>query len=270
MEGDFQKSQDSILAVLCDLISNNDKTFNVILTAAACTGKLQPFTSKLIRLNQQSRQVSGEVSRAANTRALLFDVSFLMLCYVVQHHGQIALSFDEQDSFFEEWYKDCMVENHVAKNPDIIINRCEPNKVDLLLNQYMQNGAELKTSLVFWHELCVNSVGVIKEILTAWEADCITFIDVKRVLDLFRSKICSLPVCISAWLCAHIQITPEEKCDKARQILNYFLMPNPPPNTPPETPDHFKERNLLMTQIISRMMSCIQPADKTPASSPGL
>lgn len=263
LEGDFQnpKNQDSILGVLCDLISGNEKTFNVILTAAATTGKLHLLTSKLIRLNQLSRQVSGEASKAANTRAMIFDLSFLMLCYVVQQHGQKALGPSESDgdSFFEEWYKDCMVENHVAKNPDTILNRCEPNKVDLLLNQYGQGDGELKTSLVLWHELCVNSVGVVKEVLTAWEMESITFTDVKRYLDVFRSKICALPVCISAWLCAHIQMSPEEKCDKAKEILKYFLQPMPPF----ENQDHFKERSALMTQIISRMMNCLKNDDES-------
>jgi len=58
-----------------------------------------------------------------------------------------ALFSEEPDSFFEEWYRDCMVENHVAKNPDVIINRCDSNKVELLLNQYMQADGELKTRL---------------------------------------------------------------------------------------------------------------------------
>lgn len=265
LEGDVQKNQDSILGVLCDVISSNDKTFNVILAAAATTGKLPHLTSKLIRLNQMSRQVSGEASRAANTRAIIFDLSFLMLCYIVQHHGTKSVSSDEQDSFFEEWHKDCMVENHVAKNPETILSRCEPNKVDLLLNQYIQGDTELKTSLVFWHDLCVNSVGVMREVLTAWESDCITFTEVKRILDVFRSKICSLPVCITAWLCAHIQVTPEEKCDKAKEILNYFVKPI----LSFENQDHFKERSALMVQIISKMLNCLNSNDKgTAGNSP--
>lgn len=79
--------------VLCDVISNNDETFNVILTAAATTGRLQHFTSKLIRLNQLSRQERGEVAKAANSRAMIFDLSFLMLCYVVQQHGPKVSTF---------------------------------------------------------------------------------------------------------------------------------------------------------------------------------
>ncbi|ODM91250.1 Mediator of RNA polymerase II transcription subunit 24, partial [Orchesella cincta] len=245
---------------------SSPKTFNVIITAAATTGRLQQFTSKLIKLNQLSRQASGELNKASNTRAIIFDLSFLMLCYIVQLHGPKALSSEEPDSFFEEWYKDCMVENHVAKNPDVIINRCDSNKVDLLLNQYIQGDTELKTSLVFWHEICANSVGVTKEVLTAWESDGTTFNEVKRILDVFRSKICSIPVCISAWLCAYIQVNPEEKSTKAKEILNYFLTSSTVMSF--DNQDHFKERNALMSQIISRMMNCIQSSDKSPVNSP--
>lgn len=61
-------------------------------------------------------------------------------------------------------------------------------------------------SLVFWHEVCTNSVGVVQNLLLAWENGAVSFTDVKKVLDVFKSRICTLPVCISAWLCAYIQV----------------------------------------------------------------
>lgn len=135
---------------------------------------------------------------------------------------------------------------------------------------------------MFWHELCVNSVGVIREVLTAWEVDSITFTDVKRILDVFRSKICSLPVCISAWLCSYIQVidyllklTPsvasftyliwiwysmqvstEEKCAKAKEILSYFL--NPVMTF--DNQDHFKERSdivYMFTEHLFYSFKCL-------------
>ena len=56
-----------------------------------------------------------------------------------------ALASDEPDCFFEEWYRDCMVIENIAKNPDTILSRCDQNKVDLLLNQYLQGDTDLKT-----------------------------------------------------------------------------------------------------------------------------
>ena len=58
-----------------------------------------------------------------------------------------ALGSEETDScFFEEWYRDCMVVDNVAKNPDSILARCDQNKVDLLLNQYLSGqDTDLKT-----------------------------------------------------------------------------------------------------------------------------
>jgi hypothetical protein len=70
--------------VLCDLLG---KSFDLILTAASSTGKLQQLTSRLTKLNQCSRQVTGEAGKASATRAMIFDVSFLMLAYIGQKYG---------------------------------------------------------------------------------------------------------------------------------------------------------------------------------------
>lgn len=84
LDGDFQKNMDAILAVLCDMLG---KSFELILVAASTTGTLQQVTSRLIKLNQLSRQVNGEGTKASGTRALIFDISFLMLCHTVQNYG---------------------------------------------------------------------------------------------------------------------------------------------------------------------------------------
>jgi len=63
------------------------KSFELLLTAAYYTGRIQQVTSRLIKLNQCSRQVTGEGSKASATRAMIFDISFLMLCYIVQSYG---------------------------------------------------------------------------------------------------------------------------------------------------------------------------------------
>jgi len=68
----------------------------------------------------------------------------------------------------------------------------------------------LNFSLVLWHELCLNAVGVVSELLLAWSKDAVNLGDVKKVLDVFRSKICALPVCIAAWLCSFIHVRKTE------------------------------------------------------------
>ena len=39
------------------------------------------------RFNEFAKQTSGEASKGAQTRALLFDISFLMLCHIMQLYG---------------------------------------------------------------------------------------------------------------------------------------------------------------------------------------
>ncbi|CAG7834597.1 unnamed protein product [Allacma fusca] len=252
-DGDFVKNQEAILGVMCDMLGKN---FELILAAASTTGALQQVTSRLIKLNQFSRQVKGEGTNASTSRAMIFDISFLMLCHTVQTYGAQSLESTEPDCFFEEWYQNCMVEENTAKNPDGIIARCDQSKVDVLLNQYLQGDTELKTSLVFWHEVCTNAVGVVQNLLLAWENGAVSFADVKKILDVFRSRICALPVCISAWLCAYIQVMPEEQCGKARYILDHFKNPM----VAEESQEYFKERCAMMSGIISKMMKCIHPS----------
>lgn len=248
LDGDYSKNQDSILSVLSDMLG---KSFDLILSAASSTGCLNRVVSKLVKLNQCSRQVVGEAGKASTTRCLIFDISFLMLCSIVQQYGLQVVSLEEE-SFFEEWCKNCMMDIDSTKNPTNILGQCDQGKVDLLLGQYLQTDSELKTSLVFWHELCVNSVGVVYELLMAWENECLKFSDIQKVLDIFRSKVCCLPICITTWLCAYIRIMPEKNTEKAKSILMHLL--SPIGGEEPE--DTFKERYLIMTKIINQMIAC--------------
>lgn len=77
--------QDTLLAVLSHLLSG--KSFELILNAATGTGKLRAFSTKLVRFNEANRQPGSDSGKSANVRALLFDISFLMLCRIAQMYG---------------------------------------------------------------------------------------------------------------------------------------------------------------------------------------
>jgi mediator of RNA polymerase II transcription subunit 24 len=47
LDADYSKNQDALLGVLCHMMSG--KSFELILAAAAATGKLQSFAVKLIK-----------------------------------------------------------------------------------------------------------------------------------------------------------------------------------------------------------------------------
>lgn len=272
LDSDYSKNQDALLGVLCKMMSG--KSFELILAAAAATGKLQSFAIKLIKFNEFSKQISGEGSKSSQTRALLFDFTFLMLCHIVQQYGtdvfkEIAGAGGEtKDSFFEQWANESLAEGGKYKSPDLMVQRAEPNKVDILLSQFSSTDGDLKTSLVKWHEVCINAPAAIKEVLLAWEHGCVTTDNVKVILDNIKSHMCCLPVCISAWLCSYINIVHHDHRIKPMSILQEFQKPLivdqnasdtalSQGNT--ETSNFYKERAGLMIAIIKRMFYNVHP-----------
>lgn len=85
LDGDYNKMQEALLGLLSKTLSGT--SFDLILLVATAEGKLKTFVSRLIRCNESSKQVAGEVDKPAAIRAALFDVSFLMLTFIVQTYG---------------------------------------------------------------------------------------------------------------------------------------------------------------------------------------
>ena len=77
--------QEALLSVLCQVLTG--KSFELILAVAAVEGKLRTFVTKLLKFNECSKQIGGEAGKASQTRAMLFDVTFLMLCSIVHTYG---------------------------------------------------------------------------------------------------------------------------------------------------------------------------------------
>lgn len=274
LDADYSKNQDALLGVLCHMMSG--KSFELILAAAAATGKLQSFAVKLIKFNEFSKQISGEGSKASQTRALLFDITFLMLCHIAQQYGaevckEIVTSNGEtKDSFFELWASESLAEGGKYKSPELMLQRAESNKVDLFLSQFSSNEGDLKTNLVKWHEVCINAPAAVKEILLAWEHGCISTENVRVILDNVKSRMCCLPVCISAWLCSYVNIIHHDQRIKPLSILQEFLKPlsvdqnNPEGSTNSQSIQdssnlYYKERAGLMVAIIKRMFYDVHP-----------
>ena len=71
--------------MLCQVLTG--KSFELILAVATVEGKLRTLVQKLINFNQCCKQGIDESPKHAQTRAMLFDITFLMLCYIVQTFG---------------------------------------------------------------------------------------------------------------------------------------------------------------------------------------
>lgn len=141
----------------------------------------------------------------------------------------------------------------------MLLANCDGNKVDLLLNQFTSSDGDFKTSLVKWHDVCINSPLAIKEVLLAWEHGEISTDNVKLILDNVKRNMCSLPVVISAWLCAYINILHHEERLKPINLLQQFMTPLTPES--PEQPQElfYKERSTLMINIIKKMFYDLLP-----------
>ncbi|OAD54966.1 Mediator of RNA polymerase II transcription subunit 24 [Eufriesea mexicana] len=204
-----------------------------------------------------SKQISEPVPpKTAATRAMLFDISFLMLCSIVQTYGSDAvLEEGEGDSFFEQWVRECMPERNQPKSPQKMLQNIDPTRVDALLAQINSPDPDLKSSNIKWHIACQSAMGAVKELLCAWESDVLGASDVKRALDGLRATACCLPVCAAAWLCAYMSITHQDALLKPLNMVQHFLTPLPGD----EMQDNLKERSSLMSQIIRKMQYDVHP-----------
>ncbi|XP_047345364.1 mediator of RNA polymerase II transcription subunit 24 isoform X2 [Vespa velutina] len=254
LNADYTKIHEALLSMLYQVLSG--KSFELMLAVATVEGKLKTFVTKLIKFNECSKQINEPVpSKTAATRAMLFDVSFLMLCSIVQTYGSDVVLEEGGDSFFEQWVRECMPERNKPKSPQKMLQNIDPARVDTLLAQINSTDPDFKSSNIKWHVACQSAMGAVKELLCAWESGVLGAGDVKRTLDGLRTAACCLPVCAAAWLCAYMSITHQDALLKPMNMVQHFLTPLPGE----EMQDNFKERSSLMSQIIRKMQYDVHP-----------
>ncbi|GBP42398.1 Mediator of RNA polymerase II transcription subunit 24 [Eumeta japonica] len=254
MGGDFHKTQDSLYAMLYQILSGT--TLDTILAVATVEGKLKLFVSRLIKFNQFALQAASEKG-APQSRVYIFDLSFLILCSIVQEYGAEAVLEENGETFFEQWVRDCMVQKGIQKSPEQILQKCDPQLVDIFIHHLSAQDFDFKNTNMKPHDLCMNVSGAIKEVLFAWEQGSLTVGDVKRMLDSLRQKMTCLAVCASTWLCAYMNVVHQDAFLKPISMVQQFLTPL----TDIEVAqiDNFKERALLMSQIIRKMQYYSHP-----------
>lgn len=72
--------------MLSQVLAGN--SLELILAAASVEGKLRMFVSKVIKFNEFSKQINlQDGSKSVHTNAVLFDMTFLMLCFITQKYG---------------------------------------------------------------------------------------------------------------------------------------------------------------------------------------
>ena len=88
------------MLILC-VDSHHDVVIKVGWIFETIQNYLPIHPSCVDRSNEFARQTTGEAGKAAQARAQLFDITFLMLCHIIQLHGMevSADSGDSNDSF---------------------------------------------------------------------------------------------------------------------------------------------------------------------------
>ncbi|XP_018398355.1 PREDICTED: mediator of RNA polymerase II transcription subunit 24-like [Cyphomyrmex costatus] len=250
---DYAKIQ-GLLKVLHHILTG--KSFELMLAVATVLGKLKTFVTKLIKINECSKQINESVTdETATTRAMLFDVSFLMLCSIVQTYGSDIVLEEDGDSFFEQWVRECMPERNKLKSPQRMLQSVDSERVDALLAQINSPDPDFKSNNLKWHIACQSAMGAVQELLYAWESGVLSAGDVKRTLDGLRATACCLPVCAVAWLCAYMSITHQDALLKPMNMVQHFLTPL----SGDEMQDNLKDRSSLMVQIIRKMQYNVHP-----------
>ncbi|XP_053709795.1 mediator of RNA polymerase II transcription subunit 24 isoform X1 [Synchiropus splendidus] len=250
VDADHSKSPEGLLGVLGHMLSG--KSLDLLLAAAAATGKLKSFARKFIKLNEFPKHISGEGSKSASVRALLFDISFLMLCHVVQTYGSEVILSEPSPSgetpFFETWLQTCMPEEGKTLNPDHPCFRPEPGKVESLVT-LLNNSSEMKLVQVKWHEICLSTPAAILEVLNAWENGVLSVEAVQKITDNIKGKVCSMAICAVAWLVAHVRMLGRDEREKPQTMIRQLVTPLYGENTL----QFYSERVIIMSSIMEHM-----------------
>lgn len=257
LSADYNKMQEALVSMLCQVLTGN--SLELILSVATVEGKLKTFVSRLINCNEMSKQVPGEAAKPAMTRSSLFDVSFLILTFIVQMYGSNVVLEERGSSFFEKWVRECMMERNKNKSPMNMVHLSDQSKVDELLAHLNSTEGGLKNTSLKWQEICHNIPGMLYHLLMAWENETISATEVKSNLDNIKQRLCCYSVCATSWLCSYIQIVRDDELLKPMNMVQQFLQPSQSPEDAAQQ-DNFKERLLLTHQIIKKMRHDVHPA----------
>uniref|UniRef100_A0A4W4H826 Mediator of RNA polymerase II transcription subunit 24 n=1 Tax=Electrophorus electricus TaxID=8005 RepID=A0A4W4H826_ELEEL len=265
VDADHSKSPEGLLGVLGHMLSG--KSLDLLLAAAAATGKLKSFARKFIKLNEFPKHITGEGSKSASVRALLFDISFLMLCHVVQTYGSEVIlsepSLSGEPPFFETWLLMCMPEEGKTLNPEHPCFRPEPGKVESLV-ALLNTSSEMKLVQMKWHEICLGTPAAILEVLNAWENGVLSVEAVQKITDNIKGKVCSMAICAVAWLVAHVRMLGLDEREKPQTMIRQLMTPLYGENTL----QFYNERVVIMSSILERM--CADVFQQTGQSLRGM
>lgn len=244
---------EALLSVLTQML--RESKFELIVSAAVGTGKLNILVQKLININNQN---NAFVTESGETRAILFDITFLMLCHIAQTFGVDSVVREEtKDSVFAQWVPDCLVHPNRYTCPTKFLSKANPEKVELLLHQMLSAGEkneplDFRTTHQQWSDLLYDVPAAVKEILKGWQEETLATHMVKSIMQQIKSKMCFPAVCISAWLSCHINILHCNDQLKPKNVMLIYGLPNVDDSS--GVLDYYKYAHEMMVSIVKKMM----------------
>ena len=104
-----QSEFENLLSILYHIVKGYS-SFDLLLSASAANENLDNLITNLLFFNEACKESVGESNKGSQSRAALFDMTFLMLVYAVQCFGSDVVLANSQPGFFVTWAKECMVE----------------------------------------------------------------------------------------------------------------------------------------------------------------
>merc|ERR1719348_2448523 len=101
-----QSEFENLLSVMFHIIKGS--SFDLILSAAAANGSLSRLVQRLLVFNEGCKESPGESVRVSQSRAALFDMTFLILTYIIQCFGSDVVLDTHVNCFYSQWAKKCM------------------------------------------------------------------------------------------------------------------------------------------------------------------
>jgi len=243
-------------------------SFDLLLSASAANGTLSALASKLLLFNEGCKESMGESVKVSQNRAALFDMTFLMLVYMVQCFGTSVVLGEPTSSssgFFANWARQCMVEQGWVKPLANFIE--QESQVDTLLQQTYTG--DLRTQVIKWHNVCSSIHGVMREILLGCEMGAVQPEFYNKLTGQLASKLCCFPICIVSWLASQTHYgdgSGEGKSLRptATSVVDRFIQISAEIGEDTDSLPFYTQRSIMMTNIIRRMRTEIEYTGRIP------
>ncbi|XP_012943640.1 mediator of RNA polymerase II transcription subunit 24 isoform X2 [Aplysia californica] len=233
LDSDPLKTSESMVKVLT--IMHQGHSFDMLRLAAASTGRLGDFITKLIRMNEFASQNSGEALRIPN-KSQLFDITFLMITSIFQQSGvEIAAPNRENEyTLVYQWAKRWLPEEGRYKNCEFTVVE-DQDKVDAILNLLLSSSEIAPCGRVnSWKELIMYLPYALQEVLYALEHKAFGIDKVKSIIEhLRRQSTKSLVVVCTAYLCSYMNMVGAVARAKPLAMLEFLTAPQGAENKQP-------------------------------------